>query len=204
MPRILLITDPDHPLGIVESVEQALSEGADQRVAVQLRAKSRSDQKFLEVASLLRVLTSSANCQLLINSRADIATLVQADGVHLPEQGLPALQVRELLGASARIGRSCHDTKSVAQASCEPIDYLTLGPFQTLPNKAPAMTMGEFSLALRSSTHPVLALGGVSLAEAPLFLEAGAYGMAVIRAVFTSENPAIALQTLLQLIDKHS
>jgi thiamine-phosphate pyrophosphorylase len=208
----LLITDEHAPSGLVESITRALDAEHLAGVAVQLRAKSSSTRALCEAGEALRRVTRRAGVRLLVNGRVDVALAIGADGVHLPEGGLPPASVRSLLlncsrgagatlGASALVGASCHDAAGLARAAREGADYAVLGPIGDVPGKGAPLGIEGFRALVSGAGLPVLALGGVGVEGVPALLEAGAYGVAVIRSVSRSVDPARALSALTRALD---
>ncbi len=199
-PRLLVLTDPDAPGGLVRQVERALGAGAPPDVAVQLRAKALSARALLDAAVAIRAITRAAGARFLVNGRLDVAVAAGADGVHLPEDGLPVAVVRALL-PSAIVGVSCHDAAGLARAAAEGADYATLGPIRAVPGKNPPMGVTGFAAHVLGASLPVLALGGVDTPDVAALRDAGAHGVAVIRAVAAAAEPAAALRALARALD---
>lgn len=185
---------------LVDVTREALS-GAGGPVAVQLRAKGWSAREQVALGRRLRAVTADAGALLVVNGRVDVARAIGADGVHLPERALPVPDVRALLGSDALIGRSCHDAAGVEAACCAGADYLTLGPVGAVAGKNAPLGVRRFGEIARSSRVPVLALGGVTATSAPALLDAGAHGMAVIRAVYGAEDPKNAVTAFFHYLD---
>jgi thiamine-phosphate pyrophosphorylase len=184
--------------GLPVSVGRALSAAPVGSVAVQLRAKQAGSCELLEVARALRAITRRHASALIINDRIDIAQLAEADGVHLPENGLPLAAARRLLGPSALIGMSCHDARGLAQARRSGADFATLSPVFASPGKGEPLGIERFAELARPVGLPVYALGGVRAEYAPQLKAAGAAGLAVISAVFSAPDPSQATAELVQ------
>jgi thiamine-phosphate pyrophosphorylase len=197
--ELLLITDPNAPLGLIGSVRAALEAlgSARHRVAVQLRAKGLPSEVVAPAAHELRSVTRAAGVQLLINGEVELARECGADGVHLPELSVTPAAARARLGAAAVIGASCHDPAGLARAAAGGASYATLSPVFESPGKGPALGLDRFAEWTREVTLPVIALGGVNAANAASLKRAGARGIAVISAVFAAPEPARAVQQLL-------
>ena len=145
--------------------------------ALLLRRPTTSDRQLLAEA---RALTGPL--PLLMHRRPDLAMLVGAAGVHLPERGLPIRDVRALLGEEALIGVSRHDGPGLAAAAGA--DYATLSPFRQVAGKNPPLGASGFREARSAAPRlHVLALGGLSASNCEEALEAGADGIAVLRGV---------------------
>ena len=192
---LLLITDEAPELAA--RVTLALAGVPPGRVAVQLRHKRLSAHALFELGSVLRTVTRKAGASLLINDRVDVAQAVGAEGVHLPEQGLSVTVARRLLGPDALVGRSCHDAAGLARAAADGADYATLAPVFEVPGKGPPLGIEGFASACQHARLPVYALGGINAAHTSELRAAGARGVAVIRHVLGSDDPATRVATLL-------
>jgi thiamine-phosphate pyrophosphorylase len=183
------------PLPLV--LEAALRGGA--RI-VQLREKDLPPRELYPLALEMRQLTREYGARLLINDRVDVALAVNADGVHLTTTSLPASIARQVLGPGRLIGVSTH-TRAEAQAATEEgANFLVFGPIFFTPSKAPyGQPVGLEALrAVRAAvTAPILAIGGIKLANLDQVLAAGADGIAVISAIISADDPMAATQELL-------
>ncbi len=199
---LYLITDQGATSGrnLLTVVEEALSGGVR---GVQLREKSLSGRECLELARELRRLTTRYGARLIINDRADIALAVGADGVHLPEAGLPVTVARELLGSTRLIGASCHSVASAGAAEQEGVDFITFGPVWSTPSKAlygAPVGVGPLLQVTRSLTIPVFALGGVTRERLPELLLSGVRHVALISAILTAPAPRREAQAFTALL----
>jgi thiamine-phosphate pyrophosphorylase len=156
---------------------------------IQLRAKTMGSGAMMELADELLVMTRTAGATLIINDRADIALLVGADGVHVGQSDLSPAQVRDLAARHAHpesllIGVSTHDIAQVRDALAGPADHVAIGPiFPTLTKSDADAAVGLDMVrqAARATTgRPLVAIGGITLANAPGVLAAGAASVAVI------------------------
>lgn len=202
--RLYLITDRGQTAGrdLRVVVEAALSGGIR---AVQLREKNAPTLEYFELARMLRDLTARYGARLFVNDRIDIALAVGADGVHLPESGLPVAVARELLGPDRLIGASCHSLERAKAAQKQGADFITFGPVYHTPSKAGyGAPVGLMALAeaTRALTLPVFALGGVSRDRVPEVQAAGAAGVALISAVLASPEPGAESGAFTTLLDR--
>ena len=124
--------------------------------------------------------------------------LATGAGVHLPAAGLPAHEARALLGSSALIGTSCHSATEVLSARDGGADFAVLGPIWPTPSKtAYGAPLGLEALrAARDAGLPIFAVGGVDEFNAAEALDAGAHGVACIRAVWSASDPGAAVARL--------
>jgi thiamine-phosphate pyrophosphorylase len=181
-------------LGVVEACL-----GAGLR-AVQLREKDLPARDLFHLATDLRALTARHRARLFVNDRVDVALAVGADGVHLPGAGLPPAAARALVGPERLVGVSTHSAEEAEAAAPEGADLVVFGPIYDTPSKRPfgaPRGLAELTAACRKTRLPVIAIGGVTAARVPELREAGAAGVAVIRALLEAQDPAAATKALL-------
>jgi thiamine-phosphate pyrophosphorylase len=130
--------------------------------------------------------------QLIINDRVDLALAVGAHGVHLGQDDMPPDAARRLLGPNAIIGYSTHNIEQAIAAIKLPIDYLAIGPiFATTTKSDTAPVLGlEGSRAVREAIgrFPLVAIGGITHANAREVIQAGADSVAVISALLSDSG----------------
>jgi len=153
---------------------RAVADGVD---IIQVREKDLSGADLLDLVCRIRDAAAGTKTKVLVNGRLDIALIAGLDGVHLPGDGLPAMQVRPHVRT---LGISCHSLEEAVQAEHDGVDYIIFGPvFETPGKKAAGID------ALRRITHslkiPVLAIGGITPQNTAAAVDAGAAGIAAIR-----------------------
>jgi thiamine-phosphate pyrophosphorylase len=149
---------------------------------LQLRAKSVAASSFLHAAVAIVERARQHHALVIINDRPDIAALSAADGVHLGQTDLDPVRARRVLGAGPLIGRSTHTTDELDRAAREPIDYVAIGPVFGTATKLTGHQPVGLTMVRRAaeSGRPVVAIGGITLENAPSVIEAGARSVAVI------------------------
>jgi thiamine-phosphate pyrophosphorylase len=186
--RLYLITDRSLFEGqkyFLSAVEAALMGGVK---ALQLREKDLPDSELIELGIQLRILTSNYKAKLIINSRAEIAEKIGADGVHLTETRLPANEVKSSF-PDLIVGVSTHSLEGAHLAEKEGADYITFSPIYKTPSKAsygPPQGLNSLRKVTQAVRLPVLALGGITLHRVPECLEQGAFGVALISDIWDS------------------
>lgn len=142
---------------------------------------------------------------VIVNDRADVASVTGAAGAHLGEDDLPAGAARELLGPAAILGVSTHSVE-VAIAACDlPVDYVALGPVFETPNasvRRPPLGLAAVAAAAARARLPLVAIGGITLRNAPGVLAAGAASVAVISDLMRAEDIAARTRAYLALAPK--
>jgi thiamine-phosphate pyrophosphorylase len=192
LPKLYAITDRRlSGLSHAEQVARLCEGGA--RV-VQLREKQLAPREFYgEAEAALRV-ARARGVRLVVNDRADVALALGADGVHLGQDDMPPTAARSLLGAQAVIGLSTHNVAQAVAAARLPVDYIAIGPvFNTSSKANPDPVVGLEGVRLvREAVGriPLVAIGGVTRANARSVLAAGADCVAVIGALLAPGDPA--------------
>lgn len=198
--RLVVVTDPDCGAGrgVVDVVRAALRGGAP---AIQLRMKDAPAREMADVARALLAETRAAGALLFINDRVDVALAVGADGAHVGQDDLPADRARAIGPPGFLVGVSAETVELARQAQAEGADYVGVGPVYATGSKADAgdavgaARIAEVAAAVRI---PVVGIGGITIANAPPVMRAGAAGIAVISAVMRADNPEAAVRAMLQ------
>ena len=173
----------------IELAEAMLAAGAR---LLQLRMKESPTRVFVEAARALQKRAAARGAKLIVNDRADIARLVEAAGVHLGQDDLPAADARRLLGPDAIIGVSTHTPEQAQAAAREGVaNYLGFGPIYATSTKAdpdPVQGVAGLQRARAVVTLPIVAIGGITLATMTPVLAAGADAVAVIRDIVAAPD----------------
>ncbi|KPK17134.1 MAG: hypothetical protein AMJ62_02655 [Myxococcales bacterium SG8_38] len=152
---------------------------------VQLRAKHLDDRAFLGLATRARSACRRAGVPFVVNDRADIARIVDADGLHLGQDDLEVRDARLVVG-DMQIGVSTHSLEQATRAARDGADLIAFGPiFETLTKENPDPVVGTRLLRQVCETvvPPVVAIGGITPENAAAPLAAGARFVAVISAL---------------------
>ena len=147
---------------------------------IQIRERHLSAR---ELAALTRQVLARAHprIRVLANDRADVALACGAHGVHLRSHAIAPKTLRRAMPAEFIVSVACHSLPDVLQAESEGADMALFAPVFETPGKGPALGLEQLTLAAGSVRIPVLALGGVTQADIPRCLRAGAAGVAGIR-----------------------
>jgi len=199
VPCLMLVTDRRLCSDLPWAVAQAVAGGAN---LVQLREKDLPARELLALAQALRRATAG-RALLLVNDRADVALAAGADGVHLPQEGLPVAVARHLLGQDRLVGRSVHSPDEAAKAEAEGADYVVVGPVYPTRSHPDAVPAGPALIArVRELVRiPVLAIGGITPGTVSEVMAAGASGVAVISAILGSGEPQASAAALRSALD---
>lgn len=167
--------------GVENDVKNALAAGV--RV-IQYREKNLSARFMCREAEKLRRLCRKA--VFLVNDRVDVALASKADGVHLGQDDMPLDKVRLILGPKAVIGVTVHTLAEAREAIKAKADYLGVSPIFKTATKADAGMPAGIDLIgdIRKITDlPLVAIGGITLENAPQVIAAGADALCAISAV---------------------
>lgn len=157
------ITAEEYSLGRsnLEVVAQMIDSGI--RV-IQYREKDRSARQKYRECLKIRELTREAGVTFIVNDHADLALLVDADGVHLGQDDLPPEMVRKLVGEEMIIGLSTHSPAQAEAAVRSGVDYIGVGPiFATKTKKDVCEPVGleYLEYVVKNIRLPFVAIGGI-------------------------------------------
>jgi thiamine-phosphate pyrophosphorylase len=174
-------------------------------ISVQLREKEASDREALARARRARELLGR-DVPLYVNARFDLALAANADGVHLPADGLPLRRVQANAPRGFRVGVSTHSAAEATASIEEGADLVIVGPIFDTPSKrafGPPLGAAELSRLPPASGHAaeVYAIGGIDSESLPRLLpyRDRIAGVAAIRFFQGAEDPRAALDTILRL-----
>ena len=173
---------------LLVQVDAALAGGA--RV-VQYRNKTGGDTLKLEQARVLAALCRRHRLPLIINDHLELALAVDADGLHLGSDDGPVAEARSRLGPDKLLGVSCYDRiDNALDAARLGANYVAFGSF--FPSRVkPGAVRASLSLlgeVKRRQALPVVAIGGITVENAPQLIAAGADSVAVISALFEAPD----------------
>lgn len=169
----------------LSNIQKVLDHGASW---VQLRYKDAEFDKHLSLARRVKELCESYKATLIINDHIDIATQVNACGVHLGQQDTDIQKAREILGDSKIIGATANTLQQVIQVSLKGCDYIGLGPYaftKTKQNLSPILALQGYRDIIQTLKSqqvylkPIVAIGGIALRDIPSLLETGVHGVAL-------------------------
>jgi thiamine-phosphate pyrophosphorylase len=193
--RLYLISPPKLSVAnFLGPLKEALSGG--DVASFQLRLKDVSDDEIRRAADLLRPVVQAAGAAFILNDRPDLAAKLGCDGVHVGQEDASYAEARAALPKGI-VGVTCHDSRHLAMEAGEAgADYVAFGAFFPTRTKEPKTTAdiellrwwGEIMVV------PVVAIGGITVANAPALVEAGADFLAVAAGVWEHpEGPRTAV-----------
>ncbi len=200
VPRLHVVTPPAAGPAVVDITRTVLAAGAP---LVQVRTKDVTDRVRLAHTAEILDAARPARAACLVNDRVDLALALGADGVHLGDDDLPVDLARRLLGEHALIGTTCRNPEAARRAVDAGASYLGVGPTYATATKIglpePMGPAGVEAIA-RAASIPVIAIAGVTARHVHELLDAGAWGVAVVGAVYDAADPAGAVAELLEVL----
>ena len=197
-PRLHVVTDDDIVRGRdFPARARAILAAGGPRLAFHLRHRA-ADREVYRLAGSLIEAAAPSGASVIVSRRVDIARAAGAHGAHLGRGAIAPGAVRALLGPRGWLGASIHDPSDAAAADPRVLDYLVLGPVfptATHPGREP-LGAGALAEAAGTTELPVVAIGGVTTERVGDCLEAGAWGVAVVRAVWSAPDPSAATAAL--------
>ena len=199
---LYLVTDAGISLGRTPTqvVEAAIRGGV---TMVQYREKSASTRRMMEEARELRQLCKAAGVPFIVNDRIDVALAVDADGVHVGQNDMPAPLARRLIGRGRILGVSAGDVDEARKAEEQGADYIGASPvFATLtkPDAPPPVGVDGLRRMVGAVSIPVVAIGGMNVENARSIILAGAAGVAVVSAIVGARDVEAAARAIREAI----
>ncbi len=187
--RLYVIIDKQAVKGrdLVYAAKEAVAGGAD---VIQLRDKGSDAADVVEAGLAMRKAIGRDQALFIVNDSPDIAIAVDADGVHLGQEDMPAIGARSILGKGKIIGLSTHSLEQAAAAQNSGADYIGVGPIFTTPTKPGYKAVGlELIIKVNKIKGlPFVAIGGIDESNIDEVIAAGASRIAVVRAVCGAED----------------
>jgi thiamine-phosphate pyrophosphorylase len=172
-------------------IARAAAEGG--ATVLQLRLKDASTEEVIERGESFRLLAEQMNVTFVVNDDVQAALALLADGVHLGrgDEGLDLA-----LEAGLMVGRSATTPEEANQAEEDGAGYIGAGPVWATPSKPdadPPIGLDGLSLISDAVRIPVIAIGGIDPTNARECIDAGAFGVAVVRAAAQAAELRAAL-----------
>lgn len=163
---------------------------------------------FLAICQAIVERARPAGATVIVNDRADISRLAGADGVHLGQDDLDPAAARQILGGSAVVGVSTHSIDQVRAACRMPVDYIAVGPiFGTTTKKAGCEAVGTELVSQARAVlveagveATIVAIGGITIEQAPAVIRAGAGAVAVISDLLATGHPEARVREYLRAL----
>ena len=184
--RLYLISPPKlSAANFLGPLKEGLSGG--DVASFQLRLKDVSDDEIRRATDLLRPVVQAAGTAFILNDRPDLAAELGCDGVHVGQEDASYAEARAVMGKDRIVGVTCYDSRHLAMEAAEAgADYVAFGAFFPTATKEPK-TRADIELLrwwAEMMVVPCVAIGGITIANAPALVEAGADFLAVSAGVW--------------------
>lgn len=205
--RLYLITPPAlDPASFRDTLAGALDAG--DVACVQLRLKDVDDDAIRRACDILRPVVQSRDVAFILNDRPDLAAKTGCDGVHVGQEDAGYAEARAALGPERIVGVTCHDSIHLAMEAAEAgADYVAFGAFFPTGTKT-AKTQADPDILRRWSamtTIPCVAIGGITVDNCGILVEAGADFLAVSAGIWAyPQGPAASVKAFNDAILRHS
>jgi thiamine-phosphate pyrophosphorylase len=208
MNGLLFITHRTETYDDVQSAEVALKGGCRQ---IQLRMKDEPAEEVERTARRVKSLCDVYGARLYVDDHVEVCRQVGATGVHLGKRDMPPGEARKILGSGSIIGGTANTFDDIRRLADEGVDYIGLGPFRfttTKKNLSPVLGLEGYrdilSRCKAAGIHlPVLAIGGVTIADIPGLMQTGISGIALSSTILQAEDPVAETQEIITCIKKH-
>lgn len=186
---------------LLDVVKESLDGGV---TMLQLREKTLEEGRFLEEARELQALCRERHIPFIVNDNVDIAKAMDADGIHVGQSDMEALDVRAKLGPDKIIGVSAHTVEEALLAERHGADYLGVGAVFPTGSKDDADEVAYETLKAicDAVSIPVVAIGGVSQANVAQLAGSGICGVAVISAIYAQKDIKAAAADLKTAVEE--
>jgi thiamine-phosphate pyrophosphorylase len=199
--RLYLISPQEVGGGFPDRLKAALEPGL--AAAFQLRVKNVQEHELARLAEPLQRICADAEVAFIVNDSVALAKRLGADGVHLGQSDGDIREARALLGPSAQIGKTCHDSRHLAMEAGEAgADYVAFGAFYPTTTK-PSDYRPDPSILTWWSTLfeiPCVAIGGIAAGNAKPLVGAGADFVAVSQAIWGNPDSRSAVAAFAGLL----
>lgn len=184
-----------------KTLEEAVKEAIDGGITfVQLREKNMDHEDFKEEALRIQSLCHQYQIPFVIDDDVDLAVEICADGVHVGQSDLEALEARKKIGSDKILGVSAGTVEEAIKAEKAGADYLGVGAVFPTGSKDDATPVSHDTLKAicNAVSIPVIAIGGITRDNVRELEGTGIVGVAVISAIFAKDNITSATEDLLQ------
>ena len=201
--ELYAVTDR-HWLGnqtLFDQVKEALDGGA---TCIQLREKQLDDKTFLQEAIEIQKLCKEYHVPFIVNDNVNIAKTMHADGIHVGQSDMEALDVRKELGKDVILGVSAQTVEQAKKAEAHGADYLGVGAVFPTGSKDDAEDVSYETLKAicEAVSIPVIAIGGITQDNVKELAGSGIVGIAVISAIFAQQHITQATKDLKQATEQ--
>jgi thiamine-phosphate pyrophosphorylase len=163
---------------------------------IQYRCLSKADDELLTDINAIAEICDDWGVTLIVTNHIHLKDRADIQGFHIEDMDADFIALRKQIGEEFTLGGSANTVENLIRLANEGADYAGFGPFKittTKPNNSPLLDIKDYAdaiekLKVANIDLPILAVGGVTLADIPLLLETGVYGIAASSAINQAEN----------------
>jgi len=189
------------------AIKKALEAGCNW---IQLRVKNQPEEKVLKYALEARALCDAFGAKLVVNDHPHVALKAKADGLHLGLQDTPVKEARAIVGDKMIIGGTANTFEHIKQRVAEGVDYIGLGPFRFTKTKeklSPILGLNGYKAIMKQMQEsgtdiPIIAIGGIELADITDIIQTGVYGVAVSGSITYAKDPVATVREMLAKVNQ--
>ncbi len=189
------------------AIKKALEAGCNW---IQLRVKNQPEEKVLKYALEARALCDAFGAKLVVNDHPHVALKAKADGLHLGLQDTPVKEARAIVGDKMIIGGTANTFEHIKQRVAEGVDYIGLGPFRFTKTKeklSPILGLNGHKAIIKQMQEsgtdiPIIAIGGIELADIAAIIQTGVYGVAVSGSITYAKDPVATVREMLTKLNQ--
>lgn len=178
---------------------------------VQLRMKGATDEEFVAVGHRVGALCRAAGAKFILDDRVHLVPELDADGVHLGKNDMAVDRAREILGSGRIIGATANSFGDICRAAAAGADYIGLGPFRFTTTKerlSPVLGVEGYREIMAACRRegivlPVVAIGGITAADAAEIMRAGVSGIALSGALLNAGDTAAECENIIKIINSN-
>lgn len=185
---------------LVAKVDELLDSGI---TCVQLRMKHTDKAQMISVGKTLLTILKPKKIPLIINDDIEVASLINADGLHIGQADTPYAKARAQLGNHKMIGLSISNMQEALLCQHLGVNYFGVGPLfhtKTKQDASSPLGLSELSAIVKQLSKPVLAIGGINESNISSVLARGVSGVAIASAILTSSHPFNSAKQFAELI----
>ncbi len=195
--RLYIITPPKLDPKPFGEVLKAVLDAGDV-ACLQLRLKDVAEEEIARAIEVLMPIAQSRGVAFILNDRPDLAAKLGCDGVHIGQDDMPYAEARAAVGKDKIVGVTCHNSRHLAMEAGEAgADYVAFGAFYPTATKEPKTSCEIEVLQWWAEVMvvPVVAIGGITVENAPPLIAAGADFLAVSNGIWAyGDGPAAAVK----------
>lgn len=207
--RLHYITHPVASCTLAEQVDLVTTAGGRW---IQFRLKNTLDKTFKDRAEEALSIARQKAATFIVNDQVLVAKAIHADGVHIGKEDLDPSVARKILGDDKIIGCTANTLEDILYLNTQPVDYIGLGPFRYTGTKqklSPILGLGAYQEIMKQlEWHgvdiPIIAIGGITIADIGALLTIGIHGIATSGAIINSTSPTASCEAMLNELKRNS